>query len=431
MNYDETMEYIHSFYKFGSKLGLSRIERLLKKMGDPQESLKIIHVAGTNGKGSVVNILGRILKEEGYKVGVYTSPYLEYFEERIKINEDPINKADLSDLITRIRPSVNEVIAEGFDSPTEFEVETAAMLLYYKEKAVDYAVVEVGLGGRFDATNVVNPILTIITSISFDHMNILGDTLGKIAFEKAGIIKKNVPLVLYPQEEEAETVILKKAAEMEAKVYYVNPEAEFIGLEKDKGKYFQSFKININGKAEVFNLSLLGRHQILNCKTAIEAALVLNKMGHNISISSIKNGAKNAVHNGRLEILKDSPKVIIDGAHNIDGVSNLVSSMKEYFKWGKLILIAGILKDKEYDKMLKLFSSISDKIICISPKNDRALSGTDLKNQVLKEGKDAISFEDYKEAYEYGYSILGKDDILLIAGSLYMVGEMRKIINSY
>ncbi|MDV3426531.1 MAG: bifunctional folylpolyglutamate synthase/dihydrofolate synthase [Bacillota bacterium] len=430
MNYDETMEYIHSFYKFGSKLGLTRIERLLKKMGSPEKSIKIIHVAGTNGKGSVVNILGKILEEEGYKVGVYTSPYLEYFEERIKINGESISKSDLSSLITRIKPLIDEVVSEGFDSPTEFEVITAAMFLYYKEKAVDYAVVEVGLGGRFDATNVITPILAIITSVSLDHMNILGNTISEIAFEKAGIIKKNVPLCLYPESREAEAVILKKAAEMEAEVYKVSDEYNFLGIEKSDGKYYQSFSMKIDGQDEIFTLSLLGQHQIKNCMTAIEAALVLNKMGHSIRLSSVKKGAKNTVHNGRFEILKDNPKVIIDGAHNMDGVVNLVSSVKKYFRWRKLILIAGILKDKEFEEMVKQFSSISDRIICLSPKNDRALSQQDLKNQFLKEGKDAICFSDYKEAYEYGYGLLNKDDILLIAGSLYMIGEIRKIINS-
>ncbi|MFA6941703.1 MAG: folylpolyglutamate synthase/dihydrofolate synthase family protein [Clostridiaceae bacterium] len=430
MNYDETMEYIHSFYKFGSKLGLTRIEMLLNKLGNPEKRLKIIHVAGTNGKGSVVNILGKILEEEGYKVGVYTSPYLEYFEERIKINGEPISKADLTRLITRIKPLINEVLAEGFDSPTEFEVITAAMFLYYKEKAVDYAVVEVGLGGRFDATNIVTPILTIITSISFDHMHILGNTLAEIAYEKAGIIKKNVPLILYPESKAAEAVILKIAAKMESKVYNATDEYDFLAIEKSHGKYYQSFKTKIEGNVEIFTLSLLGQHQIKNSMTAIEAAIVLNKMGHTIRLSSVKSGTKNAVHNGRLEILKDNPKVIIDGAHNIDGVVNLVSSIKKYFRWGKLILIAGILKDKEFEEMVRQLSSISDKIICLSPKNDRALSQQDLKNQFLKEGKDAISFSDYQEAYEYAYGLLDNDDILLIAGSLYMIGELRKIINS-
>lgn len=430
MNYDETMEYIHSFYKFGSRLGLSRIKRLLSKLGNPEKSLKIIHVAGTNGKGSVVNILGKILEEEGYKVGVYTSPYLEYFEERIKINGEPISKTDLSDLMTRLKPIVNEVKEEGFDSPTEFEVITAAMFLYYKEKAVDYAVVEVGLGGRFDATNAISPIITIITSVSFDHMNILGNTLGEIAYEKAGIIKKNIPLVLYPQAPEAEAVILEKAAEMNSPVYKVPDKYSFLKTDKCEGKYFQKFSLNIDGEEQVFTLGLLGIHQILNCSTAIEASLVLNKIGHSISIESIRNGTKNAVHNGRMEILQDNPKVIIDGAHNIDGVTNLVNSMKKYFKWRKLVLITGILKDKEYKKMIRLFSGISDKIICVSPKNDRALTEQELKDQFAKEGKDAAVFKDYREAYEFVRGLLEKEDILLIAGSLYMIGEFRKIINN-
>lgn len=430
MDYKEAMEYIHSFFRFGSKLDLERIEILLNKLGNPEKNLKIIHVAGTNGKGSVVNILGKILEEEGYRVGVYTSPYLEYFEERIKINGSSIGKNDLADLMRIIKEKVDEMIEEGFDSPTEFEVITAASFLYYFIEKVDYVVLEVGLGGRFDATNVVTPILTIITSISYDHMNILGNTIEEIAFEKAGIIKKGIPLILYPQLKEAESVILKRAEELKAPVTYVDNKYKKSKIIKENGKYYIEFWSLVEEKEEEFKLGLLGEHQILNSKTAIEAALKLIELGHVIKIVNIKNGIKNVKHNGRFEILKDNPKVIIDGAHNGDGIKKLVSSMNKYFKWEKLIIILGVLKDKEYNLMLKDLGSIGEKIVCVSPLNERALDEEELLEKVLKEGIKGVAFKYYKEAYEYSIKDLGENDILLIAGSLYMIGEFRKIIKN-
>ena len=207
MKYDEAMDYIHKVGNFGSNYGLERTYRLLEILGNPQEGLKLIHIAGTNGKGSTTSIITSLLMEKGFKVGMYTSPFLEEFEERIQINRNNIPKDTLGRLMDVLKVSVDQVILEGYNHPTEFEIITCLMLLYFKEENIDYGVIEVGLGGRLDSTNVITPILSIITSISLDHTNLLGSTLEEIAGEKAGIIKKAIPVISYPQEEEARAVI--------------------------------------------------------------------------------------------------------------------------------------------------------------------------------------------------------------------------------
>ena len=222
MNYNEAINYIENTGKFAMNLGLERIERLCELAGNPEKDLKVIHVAGTNGKGSTTTFISSVLISQGYRVGLYTSPYIERFTERIKINNDEISEKEVARLITEICSDIERVELEGLERPTEFEVITACAFKYFKEQQVDFVLLEVGLGGRFDATNIVNPLLTVITTISYDHMNILGDTLGKIAFEKAGIIKSDRPVVLYPQEKEAMDVLLFQAANKNASIKLVS-----------------------------------------------------------------------------------------------------------------------------------------------------------------------------------------------------------------
>jgi len=217
MDYKEALEFIENMGKFSINLGLDRIKRICNLMGDPQNDLKVIHIAGTNGKGSTTTFISSILKSQGYRVGIYTSPYIERFTERIKINDEEIKEKEVAEYLEYLIPIIDKVIKEGHEKPTEFEIITAMAFKYFYDNKVDYVVLEVGLGGRLDATNVVNPILSVITTISYDHMNILGDTLGKIAYEKAGIIKQDIPLVLYPQEKEADEVIRKVAKEKNSK----------------------------------------------------------------------------------------------------------------------------------------------------------------------------------------------------------------------
>ena len=274
MTYKEAMDYISSVGRFGSNYGLERTFRLLELLGSPHEKIKLIHIAGTNGKGSTTAMVTKILRGLGYKVGMYTSPYLEEFEERIQINGENINKDTLVNLLEEVKIAINKVIEEGYEHPTEFEIITALMFLHFYNEKVDYGVIEVGLGGRLDSTNVLTPKVSVITSISLDHMNILGDNLKDIAKEKAGIIKEGVPVILYPQEKEVEEVILKIAKEKNSKVYLVKKEDGRL-IDINYEDLYQNVEIKSYKNIYTIKLPLLGEHQILNLGVALNTIEVL------------------------------------------------------------------------------------------------------------------------------------------------------------
>jgi dihydrofolate synthase/folylpolyglutamate synthase len=427
MDYNEAMSYITNTGKFGINPGLSRTERILELLNNPHKNLKCIHIAGTNGKGSTTAMLSRILIEAGYKVGMYVSPYLEEFEERIQIDGKNISKDILSKIVTRVSEVVECVIAEGYDHPTEFELITCAMFLYFYESAVDYAVIEVGLGGRLDSTNVITPILSIITSISYDHMHILGDTLAKIAGEKAGIIKEGIPIVLYPQKQESLEVIKKVAYEKKSQLIEVAADsASFI---EAKGNT-QLLKVKTTAKEYEICLNLLGIHQLLNCSVVIHAVEVLIEQGVKIQEANINDALEKVTWPGRIEIMGTNPVVLIDGAHNIDAIIKLAESIDTYFKYKNLYLILGILADKQVDDMVKIIGPKAKKVFTVTPHSERAEGAEELKKVVEALGISCESYEDYKAAYKEALSKCDKDDLLLISGSLYMIGDMRKIIRN-
>lgn len=433
MNYKEVMDYINNVQRLGSNLGLERTEKLLELLGNPHKKLKCIHIAGTNGKGSTTAIITQILIEAGYKVGMYTSPYIEDFEERIQINRKNIPKDDLVKIINKVSVAVNEVIKLGYSHPTQFEIITCGMFLYFYNQNVDYAVIEVGLGGRLDSTNVITPLLSIITSISYDHMEILGNTLSEIAYEKAGIIKDNVPVVLYPQKIEAQKVIEQIAINKNSKIIKVNKNCvNYIETHSinDNGQklLLQKIKITTSNNSYSLEFALLGKHQLLNCATAVYAAEELIKLGIKINKTHIVNGIKNVKWPARMEIIKSYPWIVLDGAHNIDGITKLTQSIPFYFKYNKLILILGILKDKKVDDMVKEIVPMAQKVITVTPNSNRAETCTELKKIVKKYNSNCEAILDYKEAFNKAFSCCNKDDLLLICGSLYMVGDMRKII---
>ncbi|WP_392486677.1 bifunctional folylpolyglutamate synthase/dihydrofolate synthase [Haloimpatiens sp. FM7315] len=434
MDYKEVMDYVNNTARFGSNLGLERTFKLLQKLGNPHEKLKCIHIAGTNGKGSTSAMVSEILKTSGYKVGLYISPYIEDFEERMQVNGENISKEDLTNLISRVKTAVDELIAMGYEHPTQFEIITCGMFLYFYEKKVDYAVIEVGLGGRLDSTNVIKPILSIIASISFDHMKILGDTLEKIATEKAGIIKEGVPLVLYPEEPQAQKVIEKICREKNSEIIKVSKESvkhiENISIEKENKlkTVMQRLEIKTMKSTYDLNLALLGKHQMLNCALAVNAVEKLIDMGVKISKEDILSGLKTVKWPVRLETLKNNPTVVLDGAHNIDGIKNLTLSLETYFKYNNLILVLGILADKEVETMVKEIVPKASRVITVTPNSDRAELSEDLKKVVIKYNKNCEAFSHYKDAYKKALSYCSKEDLLLICGSLYMVGDMRKII---
>ena len=430
MKYQEAIKYITEVGNFGSNYGLERTYKLLELLDNPQDKLKIIHVAGTNGKGSTTAMITSMLKGCGYKVGMYTSPFLEEFEERIQINGENIPKEKLAQLITKIKYAVDKVIEEGYNHPTEFEIITALMFLYFATEKVDFAVVEVGLGGRLDSTNVITPILSVITSISFDHTNLLGNTLEEIAAEKAGIIKSCIPTVIYPQEEVAEIVISSKCQELDSKLYKINKEdAKLINIIKED-KIYQQVKVKLDDEYDV-KLPLLGEHQILNLAVALKALEVIKDKAPKLNRESIVKSLATVRWNGRLEIMSNSPYVVIDGAHNIQGITQLDKNIKKYFEYKDMYLILGILADKDVEDMVKVITPKAKKVFTVTPNSMRAETAEELLEEVKKYNESCEAYNDYKNAFEDALKLCKKDDLLLISGSLYMIGEMRGIIKKY
>lgn len=426
MKYEEAMKYITEVGNFGSNYGLERTYKLLEHLGNPERDLKLIHIAGTNGKGSTTSMITEILMGEGYKVGMYTSPFIEEFEERIQINRNNIPKESLAILMDEIKVAVDKVIEAGYNHPTEFEIITVLMLLYFKKENIDFGVIEVGLGGTLDSTNVIKPIIQVITSISFDHTNLLGNTLEKIAREKAGIIKKGIPTVIYPQQEEVLKVIKNKCFEMDSELYIANNEnlkfENIVNLDKP----YQLLKYN--NEIDIL-LPLLGEHQIINLSVAMQAIEVLNNKNIiDISIANIVKSIKNISWKGRLEVLSNNPYVVIDGAHNIQGIKTLSRNIKKYFKYENLYLILGILADKDVEEMIKIITPMAKKVYSVTPNSIRGELAESLKDEVSKFNKNCKAFDKYEEAYLEALNDASEKDLILASGSLYMIGDMRKII---
>ena len=426
MKYEEAMKYITEVGNFGSNYGLERTYKLLEHLGNPERDLKLIHIAGTNGKGSTTSMITEILIGAGYKVGMYTSPFIEEFEERIQINRNNIPKESLAILMDEIKVAVDKVIEAGYNHPTEFEIITVLMLLYFKKENIDFGVIEVGLGGTLDSTNVIKPIIQVITSISFDHTNLLGNTLEKIAREKAGIIKKGIPTVIYPQQEEVLKVIKNKCFEMDSELYIANNEnlkfENIVNLDKP----YQLLKYN--NEIDIL-LPLLGEHQIINLSVAMQAIEVLNNKNIiDISIANIVKSIKNVSWKGRLEVLSNNPYVVIDGAHNIQGIKTLSRNIKKYFKYENLYLILGILADKDVEEMIKIITPMAKKVYSVTPNSIRGELAESLKDEVSKFNKNCKAFDKYEEAYLEALNDASEKDLILASGSLYMIGDMRKII---
>lgn len=432
MIYEEAMKYISKVGMFGSCYGLERTYRLLEILGNPQNDYKIVHIAGTNGKGSITSMVTSLLMEKGFKVGMYTSPYLEEFEERIQVNKNNIPKEKLGILMDEVKMAVDTVIKEGYTHPTEFEIITALMYLYFSREKVEYAVVEVGLGGRLDSTNVITPILSVIASISYDHTNILGSTLTEIAGEKAGIIKKNVDVVSFVQQDEALKVLQDKAKEMNSKLTAISQDNAKLVRINNKESFYQEVEVKVD--EDVFNveLPLLGEHQILNLLTALQAFKeVCKKENLKFDINEIQNAIKNVKWIGRLEVMNNKPLLVIDGAHNFQGISTLRSNVHKYFKYDKIYLCLGILADKEVNKMIEVITPEAEKVYSLTPHNTRAESSEDLRKEILKYNKNCIAVDDYEEALTMALKDASSDDLVLISGSLYMIGDMRKIITKF
>lgn len=423
MNYEEAMNFIQNTNKFGSVLGLDNIRELLERLGNPQDQLRVVHIAGTNGKGSTLAFLAGIFRESGYRAGRYVSPASFSYEERFRINEENISKKDLCFYMEKIKNVAEEMVKDGLSHPTMFEIETALSFLYFLDKKVDVVLLETGMGGRLDATNVVKkPIATVIASIGMDHMQFLGDTLEKIASEKAGIIKEGCPVISYDNTKEVNEVIKNKAKQMHAKVTFVNSAGIRVLQESLNGESF-SYRSSDGRWYEKIEIPLLGRHQINNAALALETLNAI-KNYYCISDFQTEDGMRKTIWRGRIEILEREPMVICDGAHNPDGAKSLLSFLQNNFTNQRLIYIMGVLSDKDYEQMVQILAPAADKIYTVAPDNPRALSSRELCNCISKYHQNVEERQRLAECLSEVRQKAEKDDVIIICGTLSFQNEL-------
>ena len=415
MNYKEALDYINGTQWLGSRPGLERVGELLERLGRPQDALRFVHIAGTNGKGSCAAMLSSVLQAAGYKTGLFTSPYLQRFNERMKINGEDIADEALAEITERIKPAA-EAMAEH---PTEFELMTAAALLWYAREGCDIVVLEVGLGGRLDATNIIEkPEISVIMNIGLDHTEILGDTTEKIAAEKAGIVKPGCPCVLYRQSAGVERVVREICAQKDAALTV----AEFEQIESEfdsrEGQVFSY-------KGERYALPLLGAHQRKNAAVVIEAVELLRKAGWRISPEALEHGLYAVRWPARFEILRFEPCFVVDGGHNPQCARTVADNLRQYFPEQKRVLLLGVLADKDYAGLAEILAPEADAFVCVAPDSPRALPAEQLAEHLRPYGKPVTVCGSIEEGVAAATEAAGEDGVACAVGSLYMAGPVR------
>ena len=424
MNYEEARVYLDNVAKYGSVLGLDAMRELLRRLGNPEKGRKIVHIAGTNGKGSVLAFLSTVLTESGYRVGRYISPTLFSYRERIQVDGEYIEKEPLARLVTRIREASEAMDRDGLRTPTAFEIETALGLLYFAEKKCDIVVLETGMGGRDDATNAIAEVMMeIFASISLDHLGVLGNDLTEIAECKADIIRKNSLVISAFQKEEAAEVLKRTAAERNAKLITVDP-----GQISDVkyGYEEQSFSY---GAEKNIRIHLAGAYQIENAALAWEAVQGLRSLGFRISDEAFRRGMEKTVWRGRFTCIHREPLVIMDGAHNEDAAKKLAASIETYFPGRKISYIMGVFKDKEYEKVIRITAHYAAKVTAVeTPGNPRALPKEELKKVWETFGVPVTTADTIAEAVKENITSAEKEEIILVFGSLSFLGEAEKAV---
>lgn len=430
-SYAEALNFIHGRTKFKKIPTLDRMRLFLERLGNPQKGLKYVHVTGTNGKGSTVAMLRSMLMAAGLDVGSFTSPFITRFNERIALNAQPISDEDLTRLARKVEPVVQQLDQElPTGGPTEFEIDTAIMFCYFAEKQPDLVLLEVGIGGLYDSTNVITPLVSVITTVSWDHMKYLGDTLAKIAHQKAGIIKRGVPVVIGQLPPSALQVITKEATEKNAKIY-------------ELGKDFSAQKINQNAiKAEIIydggqlhhfrsTLGLAGDYQVENAAIAITTVqIVLTKLGIPVIVADLKKGLAMTQWPGRMETVIDEPLVLLDGAHNLPGMQALVKTIRDDFSDREVYVLVAILADKQYELMLGELASLGNVHLMVTnfagpgPKRPSANLTTTIGEFKTKHPIQVA--ENWQTGFVKLSQELMADDVMIITGSLYFVSEVRK-----
>ncbi len=416
MNAQQAIEYIHSVFWKGSVPGLGRTQTLLEKMGNPQDSLKFVHIAGTNGKGSTAAMTASILQKAGYRTGLYTSPYIYRFHERMQINGEQISDEDLVAVTEYVKP-----LADSMEEcPTEFELVCCIAFEYFKRKHCDIVVLEVGMGGEFDATNVIaTPEVAVITNIGLDHTDVLGSTVEEIARTKAGIFKEKGNAVVYRSTPSVEAVFEEVCQQKNGKL---------------KKADFESLKLISHGlEGQVFDcgarknlmLPLLGDHQLHNAAVVLSVADTLIENGWNITEQNIYEGLRDASWPGRFDIVSREPLFIIDGGHNPQCLEALVKNIQDYLQGKKVIALTGVLADKDYADMYRPVMPLVEKFVCITPDNPRKLEAEDLAKYLQDKGADAIACESTCAGVERAIELAGKDGAVLCFGSLYSIGSIH------
>lgn len=425
MNYTEAIEYLKNLTKFGFNFGLGRIEELMRRLGDPHRRLNIMHIGGTNGKGSTTAMTAAILAAAGYRAGTFTSPHLHSYNERYRINGAEIPDQKIAGLINRLRPHLEQMVAEGFEHPTEFEISTAMAFLYFFEEKVDFLVLEVGLGGLIDSTNVALPLVSVITNVAMDHMDYLGNTVEEIAAVKAGIIKLGVPVVTAAAGPALE-VIRRQAREKQAELLEIGRDTTFEILESSvRGERFRlSTPRNTYPDLQI---SLIGAHQVLNAATAITAVELLADWDFRITAEAVRAGLAAARWPARLEIVQEKPTVLLDGAHNYDGAVCLHAALTEIFRYRRLILVLGMLGDKEREKVVAKLAPLAGAVVVTRPNSPRAGEWSQVADEAGKYVSEVYLEENIHAAVRKAVDLAGAEDLVCITGSLYMVAEAREL----
>lgn len=422
MYYNEAISKINSLMLFGSRPGLDRILELLEMMGNPQDKLKYVHIAGTNGKGSTSKMISSVLISSGYKTGLFISPFIIDFRERIQINNEMISKQELTRCVEETYPLIEQLKEKGVII-TEFEYITALAFKWYAESNCDIVVLETGLGGSLDCTNVVkDTLVSVITSISYDHTAVLGDTLEEIAGQKAGIIKENSTTVYFRQGDIADTVITNTATKQGNTITY----ADEIDIEiTEKSIEHTKFTYNSNE----LTIHLIGQHQTKNARLALGAIEQLRKSyGFNITDNALTEGFYKAEMPARLELLCKEPVVLIDGAHNPNGMEALAEAIKQYLPNKKIVCIMGMLKDKDSNSSLEYLDGLIDSVITLEPDNPRKQTSEELAEKAVKFFDMVYPMDSFTDAIEKGLDLATDDGALLVCGSLYLASELRPLI---
>ncbi len=421
MNYIESIEYIHSVNWCFCKPGLERIEELCRRLGGPEKELKFVHVAGTNGKGSFCSMLSSILTEAGCKTGLFTSPYIRFFNERMQIDGTPISDGELAEITSYVRPIADSMT----DKPTEFELITAICFEYFKRNKCDIVVLEAGMGGRLDSTNIIeSPMLSVITGVALDHTAYLGDTVEKIAFEKAGIIKKKCPVLLGGEAKEAHSVIEARARETESEFFTVDYSRLKIKSATLDGTVFDF------GHRKSMEIFMLGMYQPRNAAAVLTAVDILRGQGISVSETAVRAGLSAARWQARFEVISREPTVIFDGAHNAEGIDAAVESIKMYLAEQRVLVLTGVLADKDHAYIAKRLSEIAERAFVMTPDNMRALPSDEYARELAENGVPATPYTTLAEAFSDALSAAEREGKTLVClGSLYTYGEIIKIAN--